>query len=158
MQRYTWIYSLQEELGPEMETQLANDFQLFLSTWDSHKAPVVGTIQIKYSRFIVIQADPNDTRPSGCSIDNLKRTVQRILDTHQLVVMDAGHIFFRNERGEIENVHFKEIDLYVDQGVLRPSSIVFDHSLDNSDDLLSWEVTMEQTWMRKYLTQDVPPR
>ena len=65
--------------------------------------------------------------------------------------LDASTIFYRDAEGQIQQVHFSKIKALVEQGVVHAATIVFDHSLGQSDDLSQWELPMEQTWMRRHL-------
>ncbi|MEM7371738.1 MAG: hypothetical protein AAF587_24190 [Bacteroidota bacterium] len=151
MQAYTWFYSLATPLTASEEAALTADFAAFTQQWQSHGTPVNGLIQVKYKRFVIAQANPTTSRPSGCSIDSLKRGIEQILSQHQLPWLDAAYVFFRKDTDEIEAVHFKEIASLVQTGVLKAETTVFDHSLSHSDDLDKWEVPLKQTWIKRHL-------
>lgn len=151
MQSYTWIYSLTDEISSEKVATLRNDFDQFTQEWKSHGTPVDGLIRIFYNRFVVIQSDPGVNRPSGCSIDSLKKAIGQILTQHELKWLDAAYVFFRNSEGNIQHTHFQQIPTKVASGDLLASTTVFDHSLSQSDDMSKWEVPMEDTWLRRYL-------
>ena len=151
MQAYTWFYSLVTPLTASQEAALRADFAAFTQQWQSHGTPVDGLIQVKYKRFIIAQANPTDSRPSGCSIDSLKRGIEQILVRHQLPWLDAAYVFFRKDTDEIEAVHFREIATLVQSGTLKADTTVFDHSLSQSDDLSKWEVPLKQTWLKRHI-------
>ncbi|MEL7340070.1 MAG: hypothetical protein AAGM67_06255, partial [Bacteroidota bacterium] len=115
-----------------------------------HGTPVDGLVQIRYGRFVVIQSNPAEARPSGCSIDSLKRSIGQILQKHGLEVLDASHVFYRSGT-DIHAANFKSLSGLVKDGSLTADSIVFDHSLAQSDDLSLWELPLKQTWMKRYL-------
>ncbi len=150
MQSSTWIYSLANDIDDTKADQLRSDFDKFTQVWNSHGTPVDGLVRIYYHRFIVIQADPKVVRPSGCSIDSLKHAVARILSEHQLECLDAAYVFYKVGE-EINAVHFQKIPQLVADGTLAARTIVFDHSLNQSDDLSKWEMPMEETWLRRFL-------
>lgn len=151
MQQFTWFFSLKEPLSPEMKEALSGSFAAFLNQWKSHGTPVDGMIDIRHDQFVIVQADPEVERPSGCSIDSLKRSVSTILTHHQLEWLEAGYVFFRNSAGDVQSVHFREIPSLVENGVLTEDTIVFDNSLAQSDDLSRWELPLKQTWLKRYL-------
>ncbi|MEL6671480.1 MAG: hypothetical protein AAFR61_04785 [Bacteroidota bacterium] len=151
MQSYTWFYSLKETLSPEVESQLEQDFDHFLAQWKSHGTPVDGLIQISYHRFVIIQSDPQTSRPSGCSIDSLKRAVGQILQQRHQEVLDAAHVFYRDEQQEIAFTHFRDIPKLVAAGSLSAETQVFDHSLGQSDDLSRWEIALQDSWLKRFL-------
>ncbi|MFK7925269.1 MAG: hypothetical protein AB8H47_25160 [Bacteroidia bacterium] len=150
MQSYTWFYSLADALSPEKEQALAADFEYFLAQWKSHGTPVEGLIKIQYGRFVIVQSNPEDSRPSGCSIDSLKKSVSAIIDKHGLSVLDASYVYYRSGT-EIQATHFKELPKLATEGTLEADTIVFDHSLSQSDDLSKWELPLKQTWLKRYL-------
>ena len=151
MQQYTWFYSLSQMLTPEQEVALRADFDRFLEQWKTHGTPVDGLIQIKHGRFVIIQSNPTEGRPSGCSIDSLKRAVGQVMDRHQLSGLEASYVFYRDAAEAIQSVHFKHIPELVKTGVLQAETPIFDHSLSQSDDLRKWEVPLKQSWLKRYL-------
>ena len=148
MQQYTWFYSLKSTLSPETKQALEVDFAQFLNQWKTHGTPVDGLINLQHDRFIIIQSDPGVSRPSGCSIDSLKQNISQIISNHGLEVLDAANVFYRSAEGQIDVTHFSKISALVAKGTLTPETIVFDHSLDQSDDLSKWELPMSQTWFK----------
>ena len=151
MQSYTWFFSLAQPVAEERQTQLQADFDRFTAQWQSHGTPVQGLITLRYGRFVVIQANPEVARPSGCSIDSLKRGVESILNHHQLAWLDPAWIFYRQGEDQIESVRFTQIPELIQAGTLNADSIVFDHSLNQSDGLSRWELPLQETWLRRYL-------
>ncbi len=151
MQQYTWIYTLAEPVDKAKRQDLEKAFEMFLNKWQSHGRSVAGRIWIPYNRFVFIQANSGEDRPSGCSIDSLKHSVADILKHYHLPWLEAAYISYKDEGGNIHSIHFNEIEELIEQGKIHSDTIVFDHSLSNSDDLDRWEVPLSQTWMKRYL-------
>ncbi len=152
MQLYTWFYSLSQPLSTSAEQALLEDFNNFLAQWKSHGVPVEGMIEIRYQQFIVIKSDSGDSRPSGCSIDSLKKSVGTILQQHGLEVMDPAYVFYRKADGSIKQTHFRELAALATAGELTAETTVFDNSLGNSDDMNRWETQLQDTWMKRVLS------
>ncbi|MDX2250040.1 MAG: hypothetical protein SF052_24870 [Bacteroidia bacterium] len=150
MQQYTWFFALGQPLSSEKKKAVQHSFEQFLSQWKTHGTPVDGLVDLRYDRFVIVQADPSANRPSGCSIDSLKRGISAVLREEKLDWLDAGVVFYRDKEGLIRSVFFREIPDLVKSGELTPDSIVFDHSLDQSDDLSKWEVPLKNTWLKRY--------
>lgn len=151
MQQYTWIYSLSETLSSAQNEHLSAQFEAFAKNWKSHGTPVEGTISLHYQRFIIVQADMQTERPSGCSIDSMRKTVENVLKEAGLFYTDAAQIYYRNAANEIASVHFKDIPALISKGELNENTIVFDNTLSASDDLSKWEVPLAQTWLKRFL-------
>lgn len=151
MQSNTWIFSLAQAVNDSVASDLSQDFGAFQAQWKSHGTPVSGLIALHHQRFVVIQSKADESRPSGCSIDSLRRGVTAILQQHRLEWLEGGEVFYRDVAGDIKMVHFQQIETLIEEGILLPETIVFDHSLSNSDDLGLWEVPLNQTWMKRFL-------
>lgn len=152
MTKYTWFYSFAETLTAEQMATLEAKFQAFLSQWKTHGTPVNASIEIRYARFVIIQADPSDGRPSGCSIDSMRHTVEQILTAHGHTWLDNAHVYLRNEHGDILAPHFSELPKLAAAGKLNADTPVFDNSLSQTDDLGKWEVSLADTWLKRYLS------
>ncbi|MEL6132300.1 MAG: hypothetical protein AAFR59_02930 [Bacteroidota bacterium] len=151
MQQYTWIFSLRAPLNPDAKAELQKDLDTFTGQWKSHGTPVEGLIQVKRDQFIIVQADPSVSRPSGCSIDSLRRGVDQILKHHGLEVLTPASVGYEGGGGEVTFVDFREIPQYVKEGKLHAQTRVFDNTLSQSDDLALWEQPLEATWLKRYL-------
>ncbi len=147
----TWFFSIKTPLNPAQESALQTDFDRFTASWKSHGADVSGGVSVKYHRFVIVQSDPREDRPSGCSIDSMRKTVEGILAHHQIECVDAGHVFFRDGAGQIAFVNFRELPQCVADGTLTAGTLIFDHTLSQTDDLNRWEVPLVETWVKRYL-------
>lgn len=151
MQRYTWFFTLTNELDTAAESALAANFARFAAQWQSHGTPVEGLIRIRHGRFVIAQANPADNRPSGCSIDSLKRGITQILQQHQLSTLDNAYISYQTPTGAVAIAHFQQIPALVAAGTLGADTLVFDHTLSQSDDLQKWEVLLKDSWLARFL-------
>ncbi|MFK7972121.1 MAG: hypothetical protein AB8F95_17260 [Bacteroidia bacterium] len=155
MTTHTWIYTLADTINNDQNEALKANFAAFLSQWKTHGTPVEGSISIQYDRFVIVQADPSDGRPSGCSIDSMRHGVEAILQQHNFTWLENGMIAFRNTEGAIEAVPFQQIAPLIESGKLGPDSTVFDNSLSHTDDLNLWERPLRDTWMKRFLAKTV---
>ena len=151
MQLYTWIFSLAESLSDDQKAQLEQRFASYLTKWNSHGRPLKALILVRHHRFVIVQADPTENRPSGCSIDSLKRAVTQILEAEGLKSVDASRIHYKGRSGEIFSLDFRDLPKAIQAGELTGESLVFDHSLGQSDDLSRWEVSLQDSWMKRFL-------
>lgn len=150
MTQRTWIYSLPEAVTDAQRSALTQAFSHFLAEWKTHGAPVQGTIDLRHDRFVIVQSAP-DAQPSGCSIDSMKQAVTRALLDQQLTWLDNAQVVYRTAEGDIAYTHFQEIPVQVAEGALNAETIVFDNTLNQTDDLNLWEQPLNQTWLRRYL-------
>lgn len=153
MQKYTWFFTLKEALSPAEAEQLNADFLTFLNQWKSHGTPVDGLITLKYNQFVIIQADPAQPRPSGCSIDSLRRSVEQILVHRQRQWVEPAYVAFKDAEGKVQLTHFQKIPELIAQGTLSAETTILDNTLSQSDDLSRWEVQLADSWLKRYLPE-----
>ncbi len=151
MKKDTWIYALSKEISKEEEEILLTKFHLFLNQWKSHGTPVTGEIMIRDKRIILIQSDSSEEKPSGCSIDNMKRSIESILKSMEIGWEEPSVIFFRKENSEIGAVDFRELGIQIKNGSINAETIVMDFTLNNTDNPENLEMPLSQTWMRRFL-------
>lgn len=151
MQKNTWFYSLLAPLTTKQVADLQARFDGFTNNWKSHGTPVNGKINIQYNQFVVAQSDISDERPSGCSIDSMRKAIETILKEDGLEWADAAKVFYKNGDNSIQQSDFRQIPQLLTKGEISAESVVFDHSLNNSDDLTLWERPMKETWLKRYL-------
>jgi hypothetical protein len=156
MTKYTWIYSFSAPLSEEGAASLSQEITTFLAAWKSHGADVHGKAYLKYDRFLILQSDPSDSRPSGCSIDSMKKAIEEVLQHNNVGYEDASQVFFKDNAGVIRATHFHEISSMIESGDLGPDTIVYDHTLSQTDDLSKWEVPLSDTWLSRFLTKGSP--
>lgn len=148
--RHIWIFQLASTPDSGQSAILTSGLDHLMQTWKAHGSPVPGTYQVKYDRFLIVQAEPGHA--SGCSIDSMNRSVSEILTNANISVLGAERVLFRAHDGSISDIDFKEVKAAIQDGRLNAESIVFDGTLANSNDLAKWEVPLSQTWMARFLT------
>ncbi|MDX2284324.1 MAG: hypothetical protein NW241_09185 [Bacteroidia bacterium] len=158
MQQYTWIYSLGQPLDTAAESRLRAGLEAFVQRWKTHGEPVRGAFDVRHGRFVLVQADPQDHRPSGCSIDSMRKAVEETLRAQDLSVLDPGILFYRDAEGAICQLHHRELKSAIETGLLHAGTPVFDHTLGQSDDLSRWEVPLSSTWMARFLKPEASKR
>jgi hypothetical protein len=149
--RHIWIFQLAAEPDTITEARIQSRLDGLIDSWKAHGTPVPGQSEIRYSRFVIVQAEPGHA--SGCSIDSMQRGVTDIL--HALGHTAVGHdqVFYRAADGSIASIDFREARAAVADGRLHAGTIVFDATLGQSSDLDRWEVPLEQTWLARFLPQ-----
>ncbi|MEM6263079.1 MAG: hypothetical protein AAGI38_11270 [Bacteroidota bacterium] len=154
MQKYTWFYSLPNPLDPAFQAKLQTQFDTFSHQWKSHGAEVEGQIGILRNQFVVVRSNEQDDRPSGCSIDGMKRSVESILTAAGLSWLDAAHVFYEGDDGSVAYTHFSKISALIGEGKLTPDTLILDHTLGQSDDLSRWEVLLKDSWLKRFLPRE----
>jgi hypothetical protein len=155
MQRHTWVYSLTTPLSDSAAAKLQHDLDLIAESWKSHGKPLKGMIEIKYQRFVIARALPEFGLPSGCSIDSLRHALDETFARNGLSWFDPSEVFYKDSEGNLAHADFRALPGLIAQGTVHANTVVFDHTMNQSDDLNLWERPLHQTWLKRYLPSDV---
>lgn len=146
-----WIFPVRQEITEAAGENLSPGLHDFISSWRAHKVEVQGAYDIIYNRFLFLAADERYTPVSGCSIDDMFRSLETILNTAGLTTAETPHIFFRDTERRIVNVSRAEFEDLVKAGTIKPSTIVFDNTIRTLGDYRrgQWELPFEKAWHAK---------
>ncbi len=151
MQKDTWFYILSSELSENQETTLKYELEQFIKLWKSHGSPISGETKIIEKKIIIIQADTLIEKPSGCSIDSMKKSIEKILHTLSLSWLPPSMLLYRDKQGKIETLDFRQIKNLIQEDRINPDTIFFDFSLNQTDNIEYLEAPLSETWMKRFL-------
>lgn len=147
--QHIWIFQLKNALSAAEQAPLQQSLDQLTADWKAHGAPVPGQAEIRYDRFVIVQAAPGST--SGCSIDSMTRGVEALLAQRQAEVLSPNYIFYRNAEGALAQVDFREVAAAIAAGTLTADTVIYDSTLGQSHDLSRWEVKLSDSWLSRYL-------
>ena len=147
--QHTWIFQLAEDIPADQQAPLQASLVRLTADWKAHGAPVPGEADIRHDRFVVVQAEPGST--SGCSIDAMTHGVEDLLSQAQLRLLPPNYIFFRHDDGTLDHLDFRDMPEAIRDGRLHAGTIVYDSSLNQTNDLKRWEVKLQDSWLARDL-------
>jgi len=142
-----WIYACNRELT-EDEVQLVIDTSAeFLKAWNTHGTAMRARVLVLYNRFLIVLADENHIKASGCSIDSSVRYVQSLESTLNVTFFDRMLVTYRNSGGEIGSLPMSEFQEKITQGEITADTVVFNNLVDRAELLFTdWEVPASKSW------------
>lgn len=124
----------------------------FLAGWHAHGAPLRCGREWRDDRFLVVGVDVSQEMASGCSIDGLFRTLQRMEREIGARLVGAGRVFYRTADGSVSIAPRTELAQLVAGGQITGDTRVFDLSITTAG---AWRARFEQagaaSWMSSYL-------
>ena len=143
-----WIFALQHRLDAEKHQALAARLRNVVASWKAHGAAVSGGFSIRYDRFILVAADEEVTKVSGCSIDSLVRGVRIAVSDAQLTLGDDSDVFYRDSAGEICVANRDSFRSLVSNDEVTLQNIVFNNTVLTVGDLRQgrWECAAKESW------------
>jgi len=120
----------------------------FLSGWHAHGTPLACARAWRDDRFLAIGVDVSQEMASGCSIDGLFRTLQRLQLEIGAQLVGAGRIFYRGADHAVASAPRSSLAQLVSEAAIGPETPVFDLSLTTA---AAWRTRFEQraasSWM-----------
>ena len=95
-----WLYAAENALSKDHQNYILKVISEDLKGWNAHKQDLTAGVTILENHFIVIALDESKNGASGCSIDTLQKTIQKIEKEFSIPLMNRLNIFCKIE-GEI---------------------------------------------------------
>ena len=95
-----WLYAAEDALSKDHQYYILKVISEALKGWNAHKHPLTAGVTILENHFIVIALDESKNVASGCSIDTLQNTIQKIEHELSIHLMNRLNVFCKIE-GEI---------------------------------------------------------
>ena len=142
-----WIFPADRKLSAAESKELLAALDEYLIGWKAHGAPVQASRDLRYDQFLIIAADPEVTAPSGCSIDDLTRTIKALSVKFGVDFFGAMNVFYRNGEA-IEMTDRPTFRTLARSGKANLGSTVFDNSRTTLADFRAgkWETTAGESW------------
>ena len=152
-----WIFASDRQLSADESAVLLEEVDAFLDQWSAHGAPLRNAREWRDRQFLVIGVDPTVEQASGCSIDGLFRSLQRLGDRLATSLVSGGRVFYRDARGTPRLALRHEVPAFVRGGQLDASTPVFDTTLTSAADYRSrFEQPAGRTWVKSLLDSAQP--
>ena len=90
-----WVYASEKALTQNQQAYILNYISEHLKGWNAHKEPLTAGVTILENHFIVVALDENKNGASGCSIDTLQNTIQKIEKELTFSLMNRLNVFCR---------------------------------------------------------------
>lgn len=147
-----WIYQSTRPFTAGEAIEINESISNFVQQWTSHKAGVRGDGQLIYTRFVVLMADENFEKPSGCSIDSSVRFIKELEQRYNTSFFDRWNIAYVKD-GEVLSCSKEELPTLLENGILTDDTIVFNNLVQTKAEMLTkWQVPYKDSWLKRIAT------
>ena len=102
-----WIYASENALTEDQQSHILTYIAEHLKGWNAHKVPLTAGVTVLENHFIVIALDESKNKASGCSIDTLQNTIQKIEKELSIPFMNRLNVFCEIKGGLVCVPSFK---------------------------------------------------
>lgn len=147
-----WIYQSTRPFSPGEAIQIAGYINAFVEQWTSHKAGVRGDGQLINTRFVVLMADEDHEKPSGCSIDSSVKFIKGLEQQFNTNFFDRWNIAYL-KNGQVLSCNKEELCRLVESGEINDDTIVFNNLVQTKAELQNkWQVPYKDSWLKRIAT------
>lgn len=129
-----WVFASDRPVEGEHAERLLGEVDQFLAQWAAHGQPLTAARDWTSDRFLAVAVDQRDAHASGCSIDGLFRSLQRLGTEIGANLVGGGRVHFRDGSGEIRSVARHEFAECGARGEVTGATIVFDPTVPTAGD------------------------
>lgn len=142
-----WLFPLERKLNDEERESLLTALSEFIAGWQAHKNQLFAKLEILDDQIIAVAVDEQRVRASGCSIDEMTKSVNRIVSEEEIRVVRASEVLYV-EAGEFRAVTRSDFQKLLDNSVVLPSTIVFDNTIKTARDVRqgAWKKKIVESW------------
>jgi hypothetical protein len=152
MDARVWVYQSNTRLSEEEMQAIKIKGAAFIESWAAHGAELRASFDVLYNRFIIIAVDEKQAQASGCSIDKSVGFIKALEQEFNLQLFDRMQVAYRKEQ-EIEVCTLSEFEKLAKQGMVTPSTVVFNNMITTKAAFDSaWEVPLQESWQKRVLS------
>ena len=127
-----WVFGAAGEMSEPAAERLLAAVDDFLTQWHAHGSPLVCARAWRDDRFLAIGVDQSTAGASGCSIDGLFRTLQRLEPELGTTLLGSGRVYYRDVDGRIVATTRPDFRELARDGSVGADTAVFDTSLTSA--------------------------
>lgn len=137
-----WVFASDRPLTGQPAIRLLGAVDQYLDQWAAHGQPLTAARDWTADRFLAVAVDQRDAHASGCSIDGLFRTLQRMEPELGASLVGSGQVHFRDADGAVQGVSRDEFSDRAARGEVTRETPVFDATVERAGD---WRARFERT-------------
>ena len=135
-----WVFAAERPVTGAAAERLLAEVDQFLAGWAAHGTPLTAARDWSYDRFLTIGVDQSTAGASGCSIDGLFRTLQRLEPVLGTSLVGGGRVYYRDISGEVRTASRDEFSELATRGAVTGRTRVIDPTVPTRAD---WDARFE---------------
>jgi hypothetical protein len=151
-----WIYQSSRLFTISEALEIEQILEDFVTSWQSHGAPVKGYANLLFGQFIVLMADETTTTIGGCSTDTSIHMIKEIEQLCKVNMFDRQTLAFV-VKDKIQLLPLSQINYGMENGFLNADSLYFNNLVSTKDELLNkWMIPIKESWLASRITVTQP--
>lgn len=146
-----WIYQCERFLAPHEVNAINEEGNRFIAGWYAHGTPLKAKIAVVENLFLIVMADEEQAKASGCSIDKSLQFVKEVENYLGASLTNRMKVAISLD----EKIVIADLNKLADlksQGIITENSLVYDNLVAKKSDLdKNWLVKLNAGWHSRFL-------
>lgn len=146
-----WIYQCERFLAPHEVNAINEEGNRFIAGWNAHGTPLKAKIAVIENLFLIVMADEEQAKASGCSIDKSLQFVKEVENYLGASLTNRMKVAISLD----EKIVITDLNKLADlksQGIINENSLVYDNLVATKSDLdKNWLVKLNAGWHSRFL-------
>jgi hypothetical protein len=150
-----WIYQSNRKFTSAESDIILQELSSFTQQWEVHGQPMKASFKLYNDQFVVLAADEGYNEASGCSIDGSVRALKSVGNRLNIDFFDRNFVAFKGAE-EIFLISISSLKQQLAEGKWGRDTLVFNNVIGTKKELeQQWVVEANQTWLRRYLSDEL---
>ncbi len=148
-----WIFQNNKKFTFDEEKIIKSELSVFMNSWNAHGNNLTAGFEIKHNLFIIVAANENKEKASGCSIDSLVNQIKKIENLLDLRLLDRSLVsyFLTNNKEEIFVSTFFDFKKKIKSNQIVSNTFIFNNTVATLGDYLTnWIQPIQNSWAKIY--------
>lgn len=145
-----WVYTGSRAFTVKEAELITQLLQQFCEQWAAHGHPLQTSFTLLENQFVVMAVNENYLATSGCSIDSSVGALRNIQELTGINLLDRSRVPFQINH-TIELIPLSHLKIQFQQGFLRADTLTFNILAATKQQLATWKLPVENSWVAKYL-------
>jgi len=148
-----WVFQSKRALAGQEEQDIAKMVERFLQSWAAHGKEIKSDYKILNHRFIIITADENHTKATGCSMDSLNQLARDINAKYDLDLLNRLWVSYKATEKDIKTIPLDEFKKSVKNRELCSDTIVYNLSVCSVKEFdEKFRLPLYKSWAKMFLS------
>ena len=151
LQSRIWVFQSNRIMAPSEQSSIDDAVKQFVQKWSTHGVHMLASHVLFHNCFVIIAADEQKQKASGCSIDSFTALFKAFGTQYNLSFFDRFSIAHKlGDEVVISDLDdFKQL---IDDGCITQDTLVFNNLIEQRQDLSTkWELPLKESWQKRYL-------
>lgn len=146
-----WIYQANRQLSTSEIETIHKSGNTFIDQWTAHGAKLKAAFEVFHNQFVILFADEQQAKASGCSIDKSVHFIKGLEQDLDITLLDKNLVTYK-DGDQIVTCTRSEFSELIAKGTVTDSTLVFNNLAANKLELMTnWQLPLKLSWHKELI-------